>query len=76
MDKTVKMSKRAVKDDFRPTLLGAEGSIHINPDQEIITGYQPGIKEHKYRRMLDPSYVPVNSSKNHDNEVVYSLQAG
>jgi hypothetical protein len=47
MDKTVKMSKRAIKDDPHPTVLGTEGSIHINLDQEIITGYQPGIKVFK-----------------------------
>jgi hypothetical protein len=41
MAKTVKMSKMASKDDPQPTVLGTEGSIHVNLDQEIITGYQP-----------------------------------
>jgi hypothetical protein len=47
MAKTVKLSKMASKDDPQPTVLVTEGSIYINLDQEIIPGYQPGIKVFK-----------------------------
>jgi hypothetical protein len=42
------MSKIASKDNPQPTVLGTEGSTHINLALEIITaGYQPGIKVFK-----------------------------
>jgi hypothetical protein len=46
MAKTIKMSKMASKDGPQPTALGTEGSIHINLDQEIVTGYKKGIQGH------------------------------
>jgi hypothetical protein len=55
MAKTVKMSKMASKDDPHPTVLGTEGSIHINLDQEITTANQSGMKvfkgTHCYRQV-------------------------
>jgi hypothetical protein len=44
MAKTVKLTKMASNDYPHPTVLGSEGSIHINLQKEVITGYQTGKK--------------------------------
>ena len=48
MVKTVKITKIASNDDPPPaTVSGSEGSIHINLDKEVITGYKEGTKVFK-----------------------------
>jgi len=47
MAKTVKITKMASNDDPHLTLSGTEGSIHIDLDQGILSGYQQGIKVFK-----------------------------
>jgi hypothetical protein len=39
-------AKPNIMNDFdpHPTVSGSEGSIHINLDQEIVSGYKQGIK--------------------------------
>jgi hypothetical protein len=44
MAKTVKITKIASNDNPHPTMSGSEGSIHINLQKEVITGYQTGKK--------------------------------
>jgi hypothetical protein len=44
MAKTVKLTKMASNDYPHPTVSGSEGSIHINLQKEVITGYQTGKK--------------------------------
>jgi hypothetical protein len=44
MAKTVKWTKMASNDYPHPTVSGSEGSIHINLQKEVITGYQTGKK--------------------------------
>jgi hypothetical protein len=44
MAKTVKLTKMASSDYPYPTVSGSEGSIHINLQKEVITGYQTGKK--------------------------------
>jgi hypothetical protein len=41
------MTKMASNDDPHPTESGSEGSIHINLHNEVITGYEEGIKVFK-----------------------------
>jgi hypothetical protein len=43
MAKTVKMTKMASNDDPHPTVLGTEGSVHINLHKEVISGFEEGI---------------------------------
>jgi hypothetical protein len=45
--KTVKITKMASKDDPPATVSGSEGSIHINLDKEVLTGYEEGTKVFK-----------------------------
>jgi hypothetical protein len=44
MVKTVKITKMASNDDPPAIVSGSEGSIHINLDKEVITGYEEGKK--------------------------------
>jgi hypothetical protein len=44
MAKTLKINKMASNDEPNPTVSGTEGSIHINLDKEIRTGYEQGMK--------------------------------
>jgi hypothetical protein len=47
MVKAVKITKMASNDDPPPTLSASEGTIHINLDKEVITGYEEGTKVFK-----------------------------
>jgi hypothetical protein len=47
MAKTVKISKMASNDNPHPTVLGSEGSIHINLHKEVLTGFEEGMKVFK-----------------------------
>ncbi len=47
MVKTVKITKLASNDNPPATVSGSEGSIHINLDKEVITGYEEGTKVFK-----------------------------
>jgi hypothetical protein len=44
VDKTVKMSKTAVKDNPNLVISVSERSIHLSLDHEIISGLKPGMK--------------------------------
>jgi hypothetical protein len=44
MVKAIKITKMASNNHPHPTVSGSEGAIHINLQEEAITGYQPGIK--------------------------------
>jgi hypothetical protein len=44
MAKTVKLTKMVSNDYPHPTDSGSEGLIHINLQNEVITGYQTGKK--------------------------------
>jgi hypothetical protein len=44
MAKTVKIIKMASNHNPHRTVSGSEGSIHINLQKEVITGYQTGKK--------------------------------
>jgi hypothetical protein len=44
MAKTVKRTEMASNDNPHPTVSGSEGSIYINLQKEVITGYQTGKK--------------------------------
>ena len=47
MAKAPKITKMASRDDPHPTVSGSEGSIHINLNKEVMTGYGEGLKEFK-----------------------------
>jgi hypothetical protein len=47
MAKTVKITKVASNDNPHPTVLGSEGSIHINLHKEVLTGFEEGMKVFK-----------------------------
>jgi hypothetical protein len=47
MAKKVKLTKMASNDYPHPIVSGSEGSIHINRQNEVITGYQTGKKVFK-----------------------------
>jgi hypothetical protein len=47
MAKTVKITKVASNDNPHPTVLGSEGSIHINRHNEVLTGFEEGMKVFK-----------------------------
>jgi hypothetical protein len=47
MAKTPKITKMASRDNPHPTVSGSEGSIHINLNKEVMTGYGEGMKEFK-----------------------------
>jgi hypothetical protein len=61
MAKTVKLTKMASNEDPHPTFLGTEGSIHVNLDKGLITGYQLGIKVFKgtYYRQTAKEHVTM-----------------
>jgi hypothetical protein len=44
MAKTPKMTKIASKHNLHPTVSGSEGSIHINLHNEVLSGFEGGMK--------------------------------
>ena len=61
MAKTPKMTKMASKDNLHPTVSGSEGSIHVDLDKGVLTGYQLGIKVFKgtYYRQTAKEHVKM-----------------
>jgi hypothetical protein len=59
MVQTIKITKMASNNDPNndppATVSGSEGSIHINLDKEVITGYEEGTKVFKGTYCLLPS---------------------
>jgi hypothetical protein len=47
MAKRVKITKMASNDNPHPTVLGSEGSVHINLHKEVLTGFEEGMKVFK-----------------------------
>jgi hypothetical protein len=47
MAKSLKMTKMASRDNPHPTVSGSEGSIHINVDKEVHSGFEEGMKVFK-----------------------------
>ncbi len=47
MAKNPEITKMASRDNPHPTVSGSEGSIHINLNKEVMTGYGEGMKEFK-----------------------------
>jgi hypothetical protein len=47
MAKSLKMTKMAPRDTPHPTVSGSEGSIHINLDKEVNSGFEDGMKVFK-----------------------------
>jgi hypothetical protein len=47
MAKTVNITKMASNDNPHPTVLGSEGSIHIDLHKEVLTGFEEGMKVFK-----------------------------
>ena len=62
MAKSVKITKMASNDNPHPTVLGSEGSIHINLHKEVLTGFEEGMKVFKgtyYRQVKWKQYIRV-----------------
>jgi hypothetical protein len=59
MAKSLKMTKMAPRDNPHPTVSGSEGSIHINLDKEVHSGFEEGMKVFKGTYYRQVKLVPT-----------------
>ena len=61
MAKTLKIGKMASNDEPHPTVSGADGSIHINLDKEILSGYERTSTTVVRYELLSITIMPIHS---------------
>jgi hypothetical protein len=59
MAKSLKMTKMAPRDNPHPTVSGSEGSIHINLDKEVHSGFEEGMKVLRALTIAKSSWIKL-----------------